>query len=85
MATQDKTPQEWDAIKFKNNLGPQIGGLLHDAVALTIAHRGENATIDTSLKATKVFLNELYKIAEEKKQSLLEDTQKDQEDNIQPF
>ncbi len=68
-----KTDQEWEKIRFRNNLGPQIGGLLHDAVALTIADfEKENAPGAISEVDVKQWLNTLYKIAEAKKTELTE-------------
>lgn len=69
-----KTPQEWDKIKFQNNLGPQIGGLLHDAVAIIVAEINnkcldcENGTL--MVERIEFWLEKLYDIAEAKKTEL---------------
>ena len=59
-----KTDKEWEQIKFKNNLGPQIGGLLHDSVALCIANDR------TDKEDIAQCLDTLYEIAEDKKKEL---------------
>jgi len=64
---KQKTQQEWDQIKFQNNLGPQIGGLLHDSIALVSA--GIKPT-EANLRDIKNWLNLLYDLAEEKKEQL---------------
>lgn len=69
MATQ-KTNAEWEQIKFKNNLGPQIGGLLHDAVALTIAFNKNKPGTTPISNDIKDWLDYLYEIAEAKKKEL---------------
>jgi len=73
MYKSEKTPAEWDKIKFKNNLGPQIGGLIHDAVALTIAEgKKEEYDYEVMKNRVKYWLNNLYEIAENKKKELTE-------------
>lgn len=71
-----KTNAEWDKINFKNNLGPQIGGLLHDAVALTISSIQSNKhikyTTEIIQECIETYLDTLYDIAEAKKADLLE-------------
>ena len=65
---KEKTDQEWNKIRFTNNLGPQIGGLLHDAVALAIAeYKNKKAPLK---KSVEFWLNTLYLIAEAKKKEL---------------
>lgn len=66
----EKSKEQWDKIKFKNNLGPQIGGLLHDAVALTIAEVAPKC-LDGNGQRVKYWLDILYEIAENKKAELL--------------
>jgi hypothetical protein len=75
---QIKTNAEWDKINFKNNLGPQIGGILHDSVAIVVAEIN-NSTAETEKwsaerveKDIKYWLDILYKLAEAKKEDLLE-------------
>ena len=65
----EKTSQEWEKIRFQNSLGPQIGGLIHDAVALAIAVREQHKGYkDYDISAdVKIYLDTLYKIAENKK------------------
>ena len=77
-----KTDEEWNQIRFQNSLGPQIGGLIHDAVALTIAIINkaslEGLTKDTDKKVEEInnlikgWLDTLYEIAENKKAELTE-------------
>ncbi len=58
--------QRWD----NSSLGAQIGGLLHDAVALTIADYGyalKSSGRPSLEKQVKIWLDILYKISEEKK------------------
>jgi len=57
----EKTSQEWEKIRFQNSLGPQIGGLIHDAVAIGIYAK------DVSDGNLKAILDMLYEIAENKK------------------
>ena len=71
-----KTDQEWNKIRFQNSLGPQIGGLIHDAVALTIAQtnvvgKKKKGEWTTSIQQ---WLDTLYDIAEAKKKELTEIT-----------
>ena len=67
---QNKTDAEWNQIRFQNSLGPQIGGLIHDAVALTIAYKDVPGV--TPQVAVKRWLDTLYEIAEQKKAELTE-------------
>ncbi len=60
---KEKTDQEWSQIRFQNSLGPQIGGLLHDAVALTIKFNDKKKVYED----IKNWLDDLYEIAESKK------------------
>jgi len=60
-----KTDAEWDSINFKNSLGPQIGGLIKQAVDLAIAEK------KISVPVIKYWIDELYEIAEAKKKELL--------------
>ena len=73
---EKKTKQEWDKIKWENNLGVQIGACVNKAVDLTIAHaelvskglnRGE---IEEEIKD---WVDILYKIGTEKKSQILKD------------
>ena len=72
----NKTDKEWEQIKFKNNLGPQIGGLLHDAVALVIAEIKNGKVIEQGDELHDVreriehWVDVLYEIAEDKKKEL---------------
>ena len=66
-----KTDAEWNQIRFQNSLGPQIGGLIHDAVALTIAYKKEVGTNPADIKAfIGLWVGELYKVAENQKKQL---------------
>ena len=73
-----KTDQEWEKIRAQNSLGPQIGGLIHDAVALQVAFLNKITdsewnvdNVDEIRKMTKdnieYWLDTLYEIAENKK------------------
>ena len=66
---KEKTDQEWNKIRFTNNLGPQIGGLLHDAVALAIAEKKSTSSEELK-KDVKFWLDTLYEISEAKKKEL---------------
>ena len=66
-----KTDQEWEKIRAQNSLGPQIGGLIKQAVDLAIAERkyvekGE-AFVDDMETRISYWLDILYKISENKK------------------
>ena len=65
-----KTDNEWKQIRFQNSLGPQIGGLTHDAVALTIAGGVKGKTFTAVQKDIREWLNRLYEIAELKKDKI---------------
>lgn len=72
-----KTDQEWSKIRFQNSLGPQIGGLLHDAVALAVVELNKCKDIKEIQKIDvknhiKNWLDALYDIAEAKKKELTE-------------
>ncbi len=72
------TEKEWSSIKKENSLGPQIGGLIHDSVAIVTALMNKDADllkdgqeIEASVKS---WLDTLYEIAEAKKKSILKDS-----------
>ena len=73
MYKKEKSDAEWEQINFKNSLGPQIGGLLHDAVALAVAFKGKfkyPSDKTTTEDEIKYWLNTLYEIAENKKRNI---------------
>lgn len=74
-----KTDEEWKQIRFQNSLGPQIGGLIHDAVSIvtTIMAKFEGDYTGKMFKEKvkkdiKFWLDTLYDIAEAKKRQLTE-------------
>ena len=69
-----KTDQEWNQIRFQNSIGPAVGGLIHDAVALAIAVREQHKNYkDYDICAdVKIYLDTLWEIAEKKKTELTE-------------
>ena len=70
---KEKTDQEWNKIRFTNNLGPQIGGLIKQATDLTIAEwKGQNCDGAINEYDIKEWLDKLYDIAEAKKKELTE-------------
>lgn len=72
MAIQ-KTDAEWDEINFRNNLNPELGGLVKDAVKIAISKD----------RATKEYiadwLDVLYEIVETKKSLILSTREKPKE------
>jgi hypothetical protein len=74
-----KTKAEWDKIKFENSLGPQIGGLIHDAVAIVVAEVKSGKVMEQGDELHDVreriehWLSVLYEIAEQKKEQILKD------------
>lgn len=73
------TPKEWEQIRQekqaridKQGLGAQIGGLLHDAVALVIAGGVKDKSFSEVSKVIKEWLDLLYDISEAKKVELTE-------------
>jgi len=82
---KQKSDKEWEAINFRNGLGPQIGGLMKQAVELTIAF-GDTQNNDGPVANIKYWLDVLYKLAEQKKQSILEAQPKDDsKEEVIPF
>lgn len=65
-----KTDAEWSQIRFQNSLGPQIGGLLHDACALAVGNKRFWERV--KIEDIKCWLDRLYDIAEAKKKELTE-------------
>ena len=65
-----ETPN-WEDINFRKGLGPQIGGLLHDAVALTISEK--NIGKEGIIAHIEYWLDTLYDIAEQKKEAVLKE------------
>ena len=66
-----KSDQEWEKIRAQNSLGPQIGGLIKQAVDLAIAERKDvekgEAFVDDMETRISYWLDILYKISENKK------------------
>lgn len=69
-----KTDAEWEVINFRNSLGPQIGGLIHDAVAISTQLYTRDAFNRDGFKDDiQYWLDTLYEIAEQKKSQILKD------------
>jgi len=70
---QQKTDAEWNQIRFQNSIGPQIGGLIHDAVALVVAEGVKESDSKISVHVRiESWLEVLYDIAETQKAKLTE-------------
>lgn len=85
MEKVNKTDKEWDIINFKNSLGPQIGGLMHDAVAIVSAEIGCGKVMESgdelhdARDRIEHWVSVLYEIAEAKKLDIIASKPTDEE------
>ena len=63
---QQKTDAEWNQIRFQNSLGPQVGGLIKQAVDIVIAEKNITPANIAS------WLDRLYEISEDRKKKFSE-------------
>jgi len=61
---KEKTDQEWEAIKYKNNVGIQIGACINKAVDLVIAFNKKEDDLATEIQS---WVDILFAIGTEKK------------------
>jgi hypothetical protein len=67
MPYNNRTEAEWEEIKFKNNLNPQLGGLIKQAVDIAIAKN------DITKNTISDWLRALYEIIEEEKAEIMKE------------